>query len=710
MDKLPELSVFFPCYNEEASIKQTVDKALRIIPTVSEKWEIILVNDGSKDKTGEIADELARKYKNIRVVHHSPNRGYGAALKSGLYAARYEWIAFTDSDGQFDISEISNLINLRHHTGVDMVIGYYKHRQVSLSKIITSRIWELIVNLLFGLKVKDIDCGFKLIAKKVIDTIPHLESERGAFISSELLVKATNSGFKLTEIPVTHFPRKTGQGTGRHLKVIIKSFLDLFRLWTKLKLIPNKLEIAALLIIIVVGAFSRLYRINDYMTFLGDEGRDAIVMKGIVTGTHFPLIGPGTSIGNMYLGPLYYYLAAPSLALFNLSPLGPAVFIVAIGLLTIGLIWWIGRQWFGRWPALGVSALYALSPTVIVYSRSSWNPNIMPFFALLTMYGIWKVWRFGYWRWLVISAVSFAFVLNSHYLGLLLLPSVAIFLFLAPKNPSTKRSILISLSAISFLISPLILFDYRHGWQNFGAMKTFFAARQTTVNLKAYKALPNLWPIWQDMVTSLLAGKNKTVGYFTAFGLMDLAILYAVRKRRSPDFWFTVSWIGFGLIGLGLYKQHIYDHYYGFLFPAIFLLLGFTFKFTKYFTIPAFIILLFISLVNTPLRIGPNYQLSRTIEISKFIKDQSVGQPFNLALLTKNNYDASYRYFLQLNNAPYYTIHDKLADQLFVICEMSECNPINNPLWEIAAFGWSKIDATWDFPWGFKVMRLVHNI
>ncbi|TSC86001.1 MAG: Uncharacterized protein G01um101416_765, partial [Microgenomates group bacterium Gr01-1014_16] len=455
---------------------------------------------------------------------------------------------------------------------------------------------------------------------------------------------------------------------------------------------------------------SRLYRIGDYMTFLGDEGRDAIVMKGIVTGSHFPLIGPGTSIGNMYLGPLYYYLVAPSLWLSNLSPVGPAIFISTIGLMTIGLIWWIGRQWFGRWPALAVSALYAVSPTVITYSRSSWNPNIMPFFALLTMYGVWKVWRFGYWRWLVISAVSFAFVLNSHYLGLLLLPTIIIFVLLSPKSPSRTKSVVFSLLLLLLLQLPLLFFDMRHGWQNFSAMKTFFAARQTTVNLKAYKALPNLWPIWQDMVTSLLAGKNKTVGYLAAFGLMDLAILYAFRRRRSPDFWFTVTWISFGLIGLGLYKQHIYDHYFGFLFPAIFLLLGFAFKFTKYFTIPAFLLLFTVSVANSPLRYGPNNQLAHTREIAEFIRQQSTGQPFNLALLAKSNYDASYRYFLQLNNAPYYTIHEKLADQLFVICEQSNCEPINNPLWEIAAFGWSKIDQTWDFPWGVKLMRLVHNI
>ncbi|OGC92185.1 hypothetical protein A3D85_02750 [Candidatus Amesbacteria bacterium RIFCSPHIGHO2_02_FULL_47_9] len=478
----------------------------------------------------------------------------------------------------------------------------------------------------------------------------------------------------------------------------------------------TRLEKIAIISILLLGAFLRLYKIDQYMTFLGDEGRDALVMKGIVALKHFPAIGPGTSIGNMYLGPLYYYLAAPSLALFNLSPVGPAVFVALLGLLTVALLWWISRSWFGRWPGLTVSALYALSPTVIIYSRSSWNPNIMAFFALLTMYGVWNIWRFSRWRWLIISAVSFAFVLNSHYLGFLLLPTILLFLFLSSDKKSNKKYWLMGFGILILLMSPLVIFDLRHGWQNYSSMKTFFTDRQTTVNFKVYKAVPNLWPIWQDMATSLLAGKNSLVGKWAAFGLFDLAILYAIRRRLSPAAWFVISWLGFGLIGLGLYKQHIYDHYYGFIFPAIFLLLGFVlnqlFQKTKlaFMGILLVLPLFFVSLQNNPFRNSPNNQLARTIEIANFIKSQSQNSPFNLALLAKNNYDASYRYFMQLNDAPYYTIHDKLTDQLFVICEQSDCEPINNPLWEIAAFGWSKIDQEWTFPWGVKVLRLVHNI
>lgn len=237
MDKklINELSVFFPCYNEEKNIKNTVEKAISVLEKIANKWEIIIVNDGSKDKTGEVALNLQKKHpKNISIITHNPNRGYGAAFKSGFYNAKYEWIAFTDADGQFDFGEITNFINRQKKTNADLVIGYYLERKVSKSVILTSKIWEIIVFLFFGLKVKDIDCGFKLVSKKVIDTIPKLEAERGAFVSSEFLIKAKKAGFKIVEVGVHHFARTEGQATGRQLKVIIKSFTDLFKLWFKI--------------------------------------------------------------------------------------------------------------------------------------------------------------------------------------------------------------------------------------------------------------------------------------------------------------------------------------------------------------------------------------------------------------------------------------------------------------------------------------------
>lgn len=232
-----ELSVFFPAYNEEANIETTVKKALDVLQKLPLKnYEVIVVNDGSKDKTGEVAEKIAREEKHVRLINHNPNRGYGEALKSGFYNAKYDWIAFTDSDGQFDFSEIVNFLNKEKESGADLIIGYYKERKVSLfTKVTTKLFWEPVVFILFGLHVKDIDCAFKLISKDVIETIPHLEATRGAFISSELLVKAKKAGFKIEEVGITHHERKMGKATGRNLNVIIQSYRDLFNLWWKLR-------------------------------------------------------------------------------------------------------------------------------------------------------------------------------------------------------------------------------------------------------------------------------------------------------------------------------------------------------------------------------------------------------------------------------------------------------------------------------------------
>jgi len=233
MDKLDGLSLFFPAYNEEGNIKNTVEKAIPVLKNVASKYELLIVDDGSKDKTGEIADKLAEEYSFIRVVHHHPNQGYGAALKSGFYNSKQEWIVFTDSDGQFDFSEVTRLIEKSGEA--DIVAGYRINRQDPLMRKIFGFGWTLLARLLLGIKVRDVDCAFKLVKKKVIDTIPKLQSTRGGMISPELLGRAKKAGFKIVEVGVHHYPRKEGKQTGANLKVIFKSFMDLGKLWWQIK-------------------------------------------------------------------------------------------------------------------------------------------------------------------------------------------------------------------------------------------------------------------------------------------------------------------------------------------------------------------------------------------------------------------------------------------------------------------------------------------
>lgn len=232
MTKLNQLSVFFPAYNEEENIENTVKKALKVIPKVASKYEVIIVDDGSKDKTGEIVDRLAKKIKEVKVIHHRSNQGYGGALKTGFKTAKYDWVFFSDSDGQFDFGEIKKF--LPHTQSADLILGYRMKRADNLARKTFTFGWSLLARLLFGLNVKDYSCGFKLVKKKAYeDVLPLVGEEKVTQI--EWLVKAKKLGYKFAELGVHHYPREFGHQTGADLKVVTRSLVDLLKLWSLLR-------------------------------------------------------------------------------------------------------------------------------------------------------------------------------------------------------------------------------------------------------------------------------------------------------------------------------------------------------------------------------------------------------------------------------------------------------------------------------------------
>jgi len=233
MTKISELSLFFPTYNEEENIKKVVLDAKKVLERVAITWEILIVNDGSYDKTKEVAVNLAKKDKRIRVINHSINKGYGGALKTGFKNSSYEWVSFTDSDGQFDFSEISKFIGKQKAESADLVLGYRIKRADSFIRRAGAFIWFLIPRILWGLNVADYSCGFKLIKKGVFNSVQPLIGEEKV-TQIEMLVKAKKLGFKFAEVGVHHYPRRFGKQTGADLKVVIKSFIDLFKLWQQL--------------------------------------------------------------------------------------------------------------------------------------------------------------------------------------------------------------------------------------------------------------------------------------------------------------------------------------------------------------------------------------------------------------------------------------------------------------------------------------------
>ncbi len=226
MQKLPSVTIFFPCYNEEGNVERVARAAVETAPQFAEKFEVILVDDGSRDRTGEIADRLAAELPNVRAVHNRPNLGYGGAVRRGLREARMEWIFFTDGDGQFDIRELPKLIELLD--ACDFAVGYRIKRADPFIRKLNAFCWGTLVRALFGLKVRDIDCAFKLLPKSLIDAI-ELHSD-GALVSTELLAKAKRRGLRIAEVGVNHYPRTAGTQTGANVRVILKAFVELFKL------------------------------------------------------------------------------------------------------------------------------------------------------------------------------------------------------------------------------------------------------------------------------------------------------------------------------------------------------------------------------------------------------------------------------------------------------------------------------------------------
>lgn len=228
MKKVPQLSVFFPAYNEEENIKDTLVKAIRVLKEIADKWEAIVVNDGSTDRTGEIVKQLAKENENIRLITHKVNKGYGGAIKTGIFSSRYSLIAYMDSDGQFDFEEIKKF--LAKIKKADLVAGYRKKRIDSLYRRVLARILWLADWVLFGLTVKDVDCGFKLFKKEVVDKIGKLVTE-SAITETEFVVRAKKAGFKIIQVGVNHNPRVEGEQTGGKLKIILKAAIEGLKLW-----------------------------------------------------------------------------------------------------------------------------------------------------------------------------------------------------------------------------------------------------------------------------------------------------------------------------------------------------------------------------------------------------------------------------------------------------------------------------------------------
>ena len=497
----------------------------------------------------------------------------------------------------------------------------------------------------------------------------------------------------------------------------------------------KKFEKFLLIAILLVGAFLRFYRIGDYMTFLGDEGRDALVVKRMIVDKKFTLLGPTASVGGFFLGPIYYYFMAPFLWFWRLNPVGPAIMVALFGVAGIFLIFKTGQEFFNQKTGFLAAVLYALSPLVIAHSRSSWNPNLVPFFALLYLYGLKKIVKEKKWRWWFIIGLSIGIGLQLHYLFSFLIPIGPIFIFIFKRGASYLKMYLISILGFLTGLFPFLVFELRHQFPNtqtiirflLSGKETGFVGQETMTILtdlifRLFSRLIFYFPPPEqlELYSSKIIFWWETLVWVAAVGSIT-ALIIQIIKEKKPAHLLTFLWLIFALSLFCFYKQAIYDYYLGILFPLPFLLLGnllsllWQEKILKPFVGISLIALLILNWSGRPFKFPPNRQLEQTEKIANFVLEKTEGKPFNFALITDQNSDHAYRYFFEIWKQPAVVIENAevdperktVTDQLLIVCEKRDCQPLGHPLWEVAGFGRAEIVAEWDFS-VVKVYKLRH--
>ncbi len=232
MAPVPSLSVFFPAYNDAGTIASLVMTAVQVAGTLTPDFEVIVVNDGSRDDTPRLLDQLARIYPDhVRVVHHEQNRGYGGALRTGFATATKDWVFYTDGDGQYDPSEVTALWT-KMADDVDWVNGWKISRSDPAHRIVIGRLYHHVVKTLFRLRVRDVDCDFRLMRRRIFETV-HLEKDSGV-ICVEMMKKFQDAGFRVAEHPVHHYHRAHGRSQFFNFARVFRTLVDLMKLWWQL--------------------------------------------------------------------------------------------------------------------------------------------------------------------------------------------------------------------------------------------------------------------------------------------------------------------------------------------------------------------------------------------------------------------------------------------------------------------------------------------
>lgn len=497
------------------------------------------------------------------------------------------------------------------------------------------------------------------------------------------------------------------------------------------------------ILVILFAGFLRFYNLSDVVTFLGDQGRDAIILKRIITFEHFPAIGPPSSLGQIYLGPFYYYLIAPFLLLFRFNPVGPALGVALISIIGIIISYFIVKQETNFKTALVFLIFSAFSAINIQFSRFSWNPNLLPIFSFFTLYFFYKLLTDKNKFYALASGAFLSFSIQLHHLALLLfIPIVSFYLLIFLKNTKrhsgefrlnrndsrivvqkklrfrTSRNdvnyLIFSIMSFLFFSLPLLIFDLRHQFLNSKNLIKFFLEGNPTDH--------------EQFISRFLETNRSFFSYVFQLNLNNLfafflflIILYSLIKKRffNKNLFILIHSLNFILFVpiFSVFNVSRNAHYFGPIYLSFFFILSlFLINLTnkknyQFLLVSAVLVIyIFFNLITLIYLFKPgSNQIKQAEIIAQSVLKQNPASPYQTIALPQVETDGHIRYFLEIKGKrplPPDTLIE--PEQLYVFCFVAECNVLGNPQWQIASFKNAKIEKTWKVE-GVTLYKLIHQ-
>jgi 4-amino-4-deoxy-L-arabinose transferase-like glycosyltransferase len=478
-------------------------------------------------------------------------------------------------------------------------------------------------------------------------------------------------------------------------------------------LTKNKLFI----LVILLAAFLRLYKLEEFVIFLGDQGRDAIIIKRIITFEHFPAIGPISSVGGVFLGPFYYYLMAPFLLLTKLNPLGLALGSVILSL--IGLFFsYLVLAKIKKNLARFFLILTAFSAVLVSSSRFSWNPNLLPFFSFFTLYFFYKFFDTKKIIYAFLSGVFYSLSLQLHYLALLIILPLAFFSLFNIKKLKFKNFFYgVSSSVLSFVLfsSPLIIFDLKHNFLNSRNFLKIFTQKDIVSSSSFFSRFG------ETIVNFFNYTLNLKLNYFVSLTVLAvLLIFFLAQNFYKKKLFFQINFLNFFLflIGFSSLNSFRYPHYYGVIYLSFFLIL--TALMTELFEkknlfLKAIVLIALIFWIYSNFSQYPfsqkegNFQIQRAKLIAQSIVDKNPRSPYQVVPIPYTEMDGHIRYFLEvLGKRPLSEESSEQPQELYILCYEKECDALNHPQWQIAAFKNKKVADIWQVD-RVKIYKIIHG-